>query len=197
VNYWVHKRFIDMGDVKMSKSLGNVLTLPDIEAMGFNPLDLRYYLLSVHYRTNLKFTKKGLEDAHKARRKIMEWMKEVEDAEVSEGVEEWDQKFSEAMNSDLNTPAALATVFDLMSWSRNENQLGACKGIVETIRSTFGCFDPEGIQEIPKEVAELAQKRLDARANKDFEASDSLRNQIQARGFEVKDTEKGQEIIKM
>ena len=197
VNYWVHKRFIDMGDTKMSKSLGNVLCLPDIESMGFSPLDLRYYLLSVHYRTNLKFTKKGLEDAHKARRKIMEWMKEVESAEGAEGAQEWNQKFAEAMDSDLNTPAALAVVFDVMSWSRNENQLGSCKGIADTIKSTFGCFDPEEAEDIPQEVSDLAQKRLDARSNKDFAASDTLRDQIQELGYEVKDTEKGQEIIKM
>jgi cysteinyl-tRNA synthetase len=197
VNYWVHKRFIDIGDTKMSKSLGNVLCLPDIEAMGFSPLDLRYYLLSVHYRTNLKFTKKGLEDAHKARRKIMEWMKEVESAEGAEGAQEWNQKFAEAMDSDLNTPAALAVVFDVMSWSRNEDQLGSCKGIADTIKSTFGCFDPEEAEDIPQEVSDLAQKRLDARSNKDFAASDTLRDQIQELGYEVKDTEKGQEIIKM
>jgi cysteinyl-tRNA synthetase len=151
----------------------------------------------VHYRTNLKFTKKGLEDAHKARRKIMEWMKEVESAEGAEGAQEWNQKFAEAMDSDLNTPAALAVVFDVMSWSRNEDQLGSCKGIADTIKSTFGCFDPEEAEDIPQEVSDLAQKRLDARSNKDFAASDTLRDQIQELGYEVKDTEKGQEIIKM
>ncbi|MBT4119588.1 MAG: cysteine--tRNA ligase [Candidatus Peribacter sp.] len=197
VNYWVHKRFIDMGDTKMSKSLGNVLCLPDIENMGFSPLDLRYYLLSVHYRTNLKFTKKGLEDAHKARRKILEWVGEVDAAQGSGDVEESNQKFAEAMNSDLNTPAAMAVVFDLMSSSRNEGTLGSCKEFVRMIQETFGCFDPEEAQEIPQEVSDLASKRLEARSNKDFAASDSLRDEIQALGFEVKDSEKGQEIIKM
>ena len=216
VNHWIHKRFIDMGDTKMSKSLGNVLTLSDIENMGFDPLDLRYYLLSVHYRTNLKFTKKGLEDAHKARRKIMEWMREVEniiqergdpspqieeekEIEEIEEINDWNQKFAEAMDSDLNTPAALATVFDCMTWSRTEGSLGACVGFVQMIQETFGCFDqsPEARASLPAEVQELAQKRLDARSNKDFAASDTLRDQIQSLGYEVKDSAEGQEIQKL
>lgn len=198
VRYWLHKRFIDMGDTKMSKSLGNVLTLTDIEAMGFSPQDLRYYLLSVHYRTNLKFTQKGLEDAHKARRRISEWMREVEDAkgtEGAEGAEVWLQKFSAAMDSDLNTPQALAVVFDAMAWSRNEQTLGACKELVEMVRETFGCFEPEEIS-VPQEVLDLAAKREQARADKDFEASDRLRDEIVALGYEVKDTSEGQKVQK-
>ena len=196
VQYWIHKRFIDMGDTKMSKSLGNVLTLPDVEALGYTPLDLRYYLLSVHYRTNLKFTERGLEDAHKARRKVVEWMREVEQAQEDGDAEEWEQKFAEAMNADLNTPEALAVVFDLMTWSRTEGSLGACKKSVALIRFTFGCFEPED-SSIPQDVLDLAAKREDARAKKDFEASDALRDQILEHGYEVKDTEEGQKLTKM
>ena len=203
VRYWVHRRFIDMGDTKMSKSLGNVLTLSDIEAMGFSPMDLRYYLLSVHYRTNLKFTQKGLEDAHKARKKIMTWMAEVETTEGKDGIEEiegiedWKEKFKEAMNSDLNTPAALAVLFDCMAWSRNEGELGACTVLVQMAQETFGCFVLEETEDIPQEVVELAQKRVEARQNKDFEASDTLRDQILTLGYEVKDTAEGQKVQKL
>lgn len=199
VRYWLHKRFIDMGDVKMSKSLGNVLTLPDIEAMGYSPMDLRYYLLSVHYRTNLKFTEKGLDDARKARRKILEWMREVDDAEDTKDAEdakEWVQKFAEAMDSDLNTPEALAAVFDAAAWSRNKGMLGACKNLVEVIRETFGCFEDEA-EEIPQEVLELAAKREQARAEKDFAASDQLRDALKALGYEAKDTAEGQKLQKL
>ena len=205
VNYWVHKRFIDMGDTKMSKSLGNVLCLPDIENMGFSPLDLRYYLLSVHYRTNLKFMQKGLEDAHKARRKILEWIGEVERGDTSPQVESdasdiqsWIEKFTEAMDSDLNTPAALAVVFDLMSSSRNKGTLGSCKEFVRIIQETFGCFDqsPEERASVPVEVQDLVDQRETARASKDFTASDSLRDQIITLGWEVKDTSDGQKLVK-
>jgi cysteinyl-tRNA synthetase len=167
--------------------------------MECTPLDLRYYLLSVHYRTNLKFTKKGLEDAHKARRKIMEWMKEVEGAKGIEGIkgiEEWGEKFADAMNADLNTPAALAVVFDLMTWSRNEGKLGECSGVVKMIQDTFGCFESQDT-EVSQEVLDLAQKREDARANGDYGASDTLRDEILALGYEVKDTPEGQKLSKL
>ena len=104
----------------MSKSLGNVLSLPDIEAQGFHPLDLRYYLLSVHYRTPLRFEEKGIDDARKARRKIVEWIAEGEGANSSAGSEAdpFTTQFTHAMNADLTTPAALAAIFDAMAESR-------------------------------------------------------------------------------
>lgn len=207
VKTWLHKRFIDMGDTKMSKSLGNVLCLPDIKNKGFDPLDLRYYLLSAHYRTNLKFTEKGLEDAHKARRKILEWMSVVASATPvssapSSGMSESINEFKEAMDSDLNTPAALADIFAVMNFYYSnpeitEEDLAEYNQFITMVRNTFGCFDLEEAGDIPQQVLDLAQKRLDARANKDFAASDSLRDEIQGLGFEVKDTGEGQKIIKL
>jgi cysteinyl-tRNA synthetase len=199
VNYWIHKRFIDLGDSKMSKSLGNVLSIPDIEEMGYSPLDLRYYLLAVHYRTQLKFTEKGLEDAKKARRRIMEWMEEVEQAETEETaeVDEWSKKFTAAMNSDLNTPEALAVVFDLMAWSRNENKLGAFKDLAQIVQNTFGCFDPEKAEKVPIEVKNLVNQREEARVSKDFAASDRLRDEIASLGYEVRDLPEGPKVTKI
>ncbi len=223
VRYWIHKRFIDIGSTsspqevqKMSKSLGNVLTLPDIEAMGFSPLDLRYYLLSVHYRTNLKFTQKGLEDAHKARRKIMEWMGEVEngkwkmengqpDATAQAGsVVTTKSLFDAAMDHDLNTPDALSRVFEILTGSRAQKWVDgidedAYKKLLEfirVIRDTFGCFDPEEVR-IPDDVLLLQEKRRRAREEKNFAESDALREAIKKRGYEVRDIGAGQELRKL
>ena len=199
VRCWVHRRRIDMGAEKMSKSLGNVLNISDIQEMGYSPLDLRYYFLSVHYRTQLKFTEKGLEDAKKARRRIMEWMEEVEQAETEETaeVDEWSKKFTAAMNSDLNTPEALAVVFDLMAWSRNENKLGAFKDLAQIVQNTFGCFDPEKAEKVPIEVKNLVDQREEARASKDFAASDRLRDEIASFGYEVRDLPEGPKVTIM
>jgi len=212
VRMWVHKRRINMGEEKMSKSLGNVKTLDDIRAAGFTPMDLRYYFLSVHYRTQLKFTEKGLEDAHKARRKIMEWMQECKECKGnkdcrdslqslhslhSSEVYTFEQAFCDAMNADLNTPGALATVFDCMAWSRTKSAQGSCKKFVTLIRGTFGCFEPEGDAAIPAEVRSLLDERKAARDRKDFAASDDLRDQIRARGYEVRDEAEGQRVQKL
>jgi cysteinyl-tRNA synthetase len=208
VRYWVHRRRIDMGTEKMSKSLGNVLNISDIEEMGYSPLDLRYYFLSVHYRTQLKFTEKGLSDSHKARRKIMEWMSIIDNtvpvssATSNHMMNEQIDTFKKAMNEDLNAPAALADVFAVMHFyyqnpEVDQTCLAAYKKFIELVRQTFGCFDPEQVQEAPAEVVALVAKREEARQNKDFEASDSLRDEIAALGYEVRDLPEGPKVTKI
>ncbi|UPA22737.1 cysteine--tRNA ligase [Candidatus Peribacteria bacterium] len=219
VHTWLHKRRIDMGDEKMSKSLGNVLTIPDIIAQGYDPMDLRYYLLSVHYRTRLKFTEKGMDDSRKAREKIVAWMEEVmQEVEKRSAMNddendhcdhhENDQEmlaklygdFRDAMNSDLNTPAALAAIFEMISWYRNSAHLCAdtladLHMVITFIRHTFGCFDAsENAVEISADVQELLDARETARAEKNFAESDRLRDAILERGFVVKDTADGQTV---
>lgn len=207
VRHWLHRRRIDIasknsaqGAEKMSKSLGNVLCIPDIIEMGYSPMDLRYYLLSVHYRTNLKFTEKGLDDARKARKKIVEWISELSTAEKSSSthpsIQEYESRFHAAMNADLNTPEALATIFDVISYSRKENLLGACTSFARMIEDTFGCFAVEEVS-VPSEVLALVSERETARKNKDFAASDAIRDKIYALGYEVKDTSEGQKVTKL
>jgi len=207
VRLWLHKRRIDMGAEKMSKSLGNVLSISDIKDMGYDPLDLRYYFLSVHYRTPLKFIEKGMDDAKKARRKIMDWMKEIDDveegkdAEDSEDISTFIQTFTDAMNSDLNTPAALAAVFDCIAWSRNQNvsaiDTDPLKKFIVMIQDTFGCFDAQAEEVVPPEVLELVEQRKAARESKDFAASDSLRDQIKDLGYEVRDGDGEQKLERL
>ena len=201
-----------MGEEKMSKSLGNVKSIDNIRDAGFSPMDLRYLFLSVHYRTQLKFAEKGLEDAHKARRKIMEWMNSEEDFSHKELKEDDQEKlkeakefliqFTRAMDSDLNTPAALAVVFEMMTWYRNAGKIGgetrfAVQDFIEMVRNTFGCFDSEEKESIPEEVKKLLEERKEARDSKDFVASDALRDQIRDLGYEVRDLPEGQKIDKM
>jgi cysteinyl-tRNA synthetase len=151
-----------------------------------------------------------LDDAKKARAKIVEWMKEVtesNDAKESEETNECDPKqhqefanhygaFRDAMDSDLNTSGALAAVFELMAWQRNQKHLcpdaaGEMQMAVVIIRHTFGCFEPEEEIAIDDAAQELAKKRDDARAAKDFAESDRLRDELQTMGYEVRDTEEG------
>ena len=216
VRYWVHKRHINMGEEKMSKSLGNLFTLPDVTQMGYSPQDLRYYLLSVHYRTKLKFTEKGLQDAKKARRKIVEWMEGVSNSGPGPGPESksdpipparpklrrseggspdpstFVQRFTDAMNADLNTPEALAVIFDAISQSNKNGDTDGYGDFIAIVKQAFGCFEPEEAQDILQEVQQLLKKRQAARDAKDFEESDRLRDEIKEYGYEVRDEESGQ-----
>lgn len=210
VKLWLHRRRIDMGSEKMSKSLGNVLTLNDIISMGYSPMDLRYLFLSVHYRTQLKFTEKGLSDAKKARRRITEWMHEdheVTDADDSPGdiaqAQDFIERFMAAMDADLNTPASLATVFDAMTWFRTRETSGSelmtlREDLQAMVRHTFGCFEEEEQDsEAPSEVTELLEQRKVARDARDFAESDRLRDEIKALGYEVRDDGNGQTLRKL
>ncbi len=204
---WLHKRRIDLEGAKMSKSLGNVLTIPSIVDKNYSPLDLRYYLLSVHYRTNLKFSWKGMDDAKKARAKIVEWMRELkrvhrEDAmagAASEGPIQAMKKFAEAMDQDLNTPGALGEIFTLMNHyhahvPHDRDTHMAYIDFAEKIRHTFGCFEYEDDESIPAEVQALLDERAAARIAKNFAESDRLRQVIEQLGYDLKDGKDGQTI---
>jgi cysteinyl-tRNA synthetase len=215
VRYWVHKRRIDLGAEKMSKSLGNVLTIPDILERKYSPLDLRYCFLSVHYRTNLKFTWKGMDDARKARQKVMEWMDAVtadaaaavprQSGQVDTAISDARFTFIAAMDADLNTPGALAAIFSVMN-AYYARKAGGAKLFLEDarelqefivlIRRTFGCFDSETLS-IPSEVQSLLEARAGARASKDFKESDRIRQEIIRHGFDVRDTASGQQVRKL
>ncbi len=214
--FWLHRRFIEIlpeagGDgEKMSKSLGNVYTLVDIKNRGYDALDLRFLLLSVHYRTRLKFSWHALDEAKKSRRKILEWIDETvqqsekkSDAKNAEKmIDDFAQKFLSAMDRDLNVSEALAVVFELMSWQRN---VGALSGVaaenlqtlIAHIKETFGCFESETQKNIPDAVQKLLLERADARRKKDFGTSDRLRDEIAALGFEVRDNGTDQAVKKI
>lgn len=214
VKLWLHRRRINLGDQKMSKSLGNILTLDSVKEMGFDVLDLRYYFLSVHYRTQLKFAEKGLEDAHTARRRIQEWIDHEglsqfagvlpEGGEVpmmsTNEIIKLKEDFISSMNDDLNTPAALAAVFKCMNhvnanWGISGGAPNELIEFTNLVRDTFGCFAVEEESELPEEVQKLVDERAEARMSKDYALSDQLRDQLQGLGYEVRDVDNDQ-IVK-
>lgn len=217
VKIWLHKRRIDLEGEKMSKSLGNVVTISDILGRGYEPADLRFYLLSVHYRTNLKFTWKGMDEAKDARRKIADAFAKVDvwrnggsavtAADVFlPDIDRETVAFRDALDSDLNAPAALAAMFaisklintlDAAHAVPSDVDLGALATFVDLARSTFGCFDPAADVQIPADVQQLLDARTAARAAKNFAESDRIRGEIEKRGFAVKDTGGGQALRKM
>ena len=218
VRYWLHRRRIEIvakeektgvATEKMSKSLGNVLSLPDIIEHGYDPMDLRFLLLSVHYRTRLKFSWKGMEDAKKARTKILDWITEFGGKDFSfalqntqsVNVQIYIDAFSTAMNADLNVSDALASIFNCMAWSRttklsNDDQASLRK-FFAIISHTFGCFDNKVSEVIPSQVLALIEEREQARKSKNFAVADTARAKITALGYTIEDTPKGPRAKKL
>jgi cysteinyl-tRNA synthetase len=205
VGLWLHRRRMDLKGEKMSKSLGNILSLDDIVAKGFSLMDFRYAVLSVHYRTNLKFSWEALEAAKQARRSIVEWMgrqgrgeyapvaagnHELQDPAVSD-IQAFERDFRAALDDDLNVSAALAAVFGLMHYVNTRTMPAAevktaLASFIRLIQKTFACFDEEALV-IPADVQAILDERAQARASKNFASSDALRDQLLSLGWAVKD----------
>src|SRR5207249_4444639 len=121
--FWVHVEYLIVNEQKMSKSLGNTYTIPDVVAKGFRPSAVRYLLLSSHYRKQLNFTWESLGSAEKALQRLTDCLSRLEavtrpgtHSELRVRVDEASRAFAAAMEDDLNTAAALGATFELVSY---------------------------------------------------------------------------------
>jgi cysteinyl-tRNA synthetase len=212
VNYWIHVRHLLVDGEKMAKSKGNFYTLVDIKEKGFEPMILRLLLLSSHYRSNLNFTWDGMNQAKSNLQKISDFVLNMEimaaqnlDIEISEKipVAEFEKRFEEAMNDDLNTPLALSVLFDLISTTNkitSQQRIPSKKAkqilsLWKKINSVFG-LKLNGQAEIPEEILMLAKNRENARKEKDFQKADDFRKNIEEKGYSVEDTSEGFKVKK-
>lgn len=192
VKYWVHRVFITIDGQKMSKSLGNFYTLKDVTDKGFTPLALRYLFLTAHYRTGLNFTWEALEGAQNALNKLYDAIRNYPEPEI--GCAEFERRFEEAINDDLNTPQALAIMWELI---KSDYPAGAKKKTLLEFDKVFGLgFDKIKPLEIPDEIRKLVNERETARKNKDWKRSDDLRKEIENKGYAIEDTPEGSKIKK-
>ncbi len=188
--YWLHNDFLTVDGGKMSKSLGNLYTLADLEEKGFHPLSYRYLCLQAHYRSSLNFSFEALEGAQNALYKLWDLARELP---VGDGAcEEFEARFLNAMNDDLNTPQALAVMFEMLDSTCAESTKSASLARFDAVLGLgIADFIAQPIIATPQ-VQVLLEKRASARENKDFTESDKLREEIAQLGFDVKDTASGQ-----
>ena len=199
VNYWLHTAFMLVGGQKISKSLGNGYRLDDLEKAGFKSLDLRYLYLSTHYRQEMNFSWQSLEAAKNALERLRNTVSSWEAGD--EGSKEFEQKFTDAMNDDLNTPRALAAMWDMLKANITTEKkmysllkMDAVLGL--GLKDSMG---KDGTQKeiIPEEVKQLIKERDQARSQKDFKTSDVLRNKIRDLGYIILDDGKNVTIKKL
>jgi len=205
VNYWVHTAFMMVSGQKMSKSLGNTYTLYDLEKEwdadrdGFEALSLRYLYLQTHYRQEMNFTFSALEAAGSALNRIYrEVAKWGEPGEVK--CDELEEKFSMAINDDLNMPKALSVVWELVKSDYSKDVKAAT---IFKMDEVLGLRLREGSlaianekQVIPNEVRRLVKERTEMRKMRKFNAADKLRKEIGELGYEIEDNEKGTKVRK-
>ena len=181
VNYWVHGAHILVDEKKMSKSLGNFYRLKDIEEGGFDPLSLRYLYLQTHYRQEMNFTWEALEGAQNALNKLR--VEFVSWGEAKVGCAEFEQKFMDAINEDLNMPAALSIVWEMVKsdYPGSAKKQSLLK-MDEVLGLQLTMFKEEKV-EVPAGIQELVSKREEYRKTGNFKEADRIRNQIEKKGF--------------
>jgi cysteinyl-tRNA synthetase len=222
VKHWLHGAHLLVEGKKMSKSLGNFFTLRDLLAKGFTGREIRYSLLTAHYRETFNFTLDGLQGARTALARIDECLgklREAAGAPASGTARTNPQKtqqyagsetgapndlvarFTAALDDDLNISAAWAAVFE---WVREtnrrlaENSLGAADAAFalaawEKVDSVLGIGTKSGA-DIPAEILALAEARTAAKKAKDFKRADAIRNDLKVKGWVIEDTAKGPKL---
>ena len=211
VRHWFHIEHLFVENEKMSKSLGNVYTLPDVVARGHRPSALRYLLLSSHYRKQLNFTWAGMAQAEESLRRIADFLARLESvsgdqrhAAAEASVEKARTAFADALLDDLNTAAGLAAIFDLVrdihaaidageigrteadAARRALDDFDSVLGVV-TLRRTEDARPPVPVDEIER----LIEERKAARGRRDFAAADGIRHALGERGILLEDNPGG------
>ena len=203
VRLWMHCRHLQVEGSKMAKSAGNFFTLRDLMEKGWSGREVRYALISVKYREPLNFTFEGLAGARSALQRLDEWtarLRETAGSETSESPVEGLEAFGEALDDDLNISAALAAVFETLRLTNRRMDEGAISPTeartllnwLDGVNSVLA-LEPEA-EKIPEVVEDLLVRRAEARASKDWKLSDTLRDEILAIGWMVKDTKDGQKL---
>lgn len=199
-NYWMHGEYLLINGGKMSKSLGNVFLIKDLQEKGYDPLVYRLFCFSSHYRNKLNFTWDGMDAASKSLERLKNGYQlhlDGKDEVEIDKIQAWEKKFHEAINDDLNMPAAMGVVWDVVRQERKSPKLAELLAKFDTVLGLKITQPLEKLQEdIPQEILDLVEERKQARVNKDWAKSDVLRDLIQSKGYVIKDTKEGAEIKK-
>jgi len=208
VKYWLHGAHLLVEGKKMSKSLGNFFTLRDLLAKGFTGREIRYSLLTAHYRETFNFTLEGLQGAKTALARIDECVGKLREVAGRDGQQVGPanlvSRFSAALDDDLNISAAWGVVFE---WVREtnkriaENSLSSSEAAAaldawEKVDSVLG-IGTKSEAEIPAEILALAEARTAAKKAKDFKCADAIRDELKAKGWVIEDTPKGPKLKKI
>lgn len=196
-NWWMHSEFLLIDGGKMSKSLNNVYTISDLEAKGFTAMDYRMFNFTSHYRNKLNFTWDSLEAAKISLARLRENYKiqfsGIEDVEESV-IEEYKNRFNEAINDDLNMPQAMSVVWEV---AKNPVKSPKFAKLLLKFDEILGLkLGEEEKIELSEDIQKIVDERKIARENKDWAKSDELRDVLNEKGYIVKDSKDGMEVLK-
>ncbi|WP_243059016.1 cysteine--tRNA ligase [Nocardioides sp. SR21] len=197
-SYWMHNAWITTAGEKMSKSLGNSLTIPSV-LQRYRGIELRFYIVAAHYRSHVEFSFEALDEAAVGFRRIESFLERAGDVEAGA----LPDAFVAALDDDLGTPAAVAVIYDTVrEGNKADDPRPYAAEVVAMLDvlginpadpawGTSGGDDQKLTDAVDALVAGLLEQRAQARADKDFAAADAIRDRIKAAGIEVEDTPHG------
>lgn len=178
VKYWVHHNHLMVEGTKMSKSLGNFYTIDDIVNKGYDPMALRLLFLQTHYRKEMNFTWAALDAAQTAYSRMVERLTHEGTVDT-----QLDTQFKAALKNDLDTSVALSILMSTKNHEQASHFAHVLGLVLKPVQMTT--------TEIPMEITQLAEKRNEAKKSKDFKMADTLRIQIESKGYKVLDSRDG------
>ncbi len=208
--YWLHNGYINVDNQKMSKSLGNFFTVRDI-SREFDLEAVRMFMLSVHYRNPVNFSRELIQQAEAAltrlrtaRERLAEAQRAdetPEDTVFTASLDGFRNRFEAAMDDDLNTADALGALFDLaracntfVAQPRGGDAIDAAAALFDRLCGVLGLLQHKRDAAAPAEALELLEQRQQARAARDFARADEIRDRLKAMGFAVEDTKQGPKL---
>ena len=196
-HYWIHGEYLLINGGKMSKSLGNTYLIDDIIARGYSPLAYRLFNYSCHYRGKLNFTWEGIESANTSLIRLREgYQKHLNgNSDISdEIIADMENRFHQAINDDMNMPLALSVVWEAVKYPEKSPKIAQLLKKFDTVLGIK--IDEVQETKIPQEILDLVEERKQARSDKNWSESDRLRDLIAEKGYIVKDTKEGTEVLK-
>lgn len=209
-NYWMHNGYINVDNVKMSKSLGNFKTVREIaDVYGYEVI--RYFLISAHYRSPINYNldiisqcKAALERLYTCRESLDFAVKNAsadvaDDEQLLSDIAAHRDRFIEAMDDDLNTADGLSAVFELvkdintriLDKNVSKHVCETAAGLFDELCNVLGILYNRKSNDVDSEIEALIEKRQEARKNKDFATADKIRDELKAKGIILKDTPQG------
>jgi cysteinyl-tRNA synthetase len=213
-NIWMHNYFMNVNGKRMGKSEGNAYTLEDVIDKGYDPMDMRFWYYMSHYRTKTNFTWEALDEAKGNRKYLNDTIQRLisniqlpisnktneQPKQTSQFINQF-EKIDSALTDDLNTPLGLSILYEIcgeLNTQLDKNELSETESILnqfKKLNEVLGFLILEKVEvNIPDEIKQLAEERIQAKQTKDFALADKLRQEITNRGYEIKDISGGYEI---
>lgn len=208
VKYWYHTGFLNVEGQKMSKSLGNYITVKDL-LKKYDVNTLRLFFLTTHFRSPINFTEKALGEAKLNVDKLQNLFNSIQEilkkdlsdkteSKFNKKLEEFKKKFIKVMENDFNAPEALAVFFDFIKFMNkylekpsSKKSLKKAMDLFVDITGIFGLKFKKEEKKLSKEIMKLIQKREEARKNKDWKTADAIRAKLKKMGIQLEDTPEG------